>query len=59
MYGQIYEKSLVDLPRNECYAQVLSYLPLKQSNSFRFLRQYYHYYQRYINPAAVKICKHF
>ena len=41
------------------YAQVLSYVLLKQSNSFRFLRQYYHYYQRYINPAAIKIRKHF
>ena len=57
IYCQSYEKNLVDLPHD--YAQVLSYLLLKQSNSFRFLRQYYHYHQRYINPAAIKIRKHF
>ena len=56
IYCQSYENNLVDLPHD--YAQVLTYLLLKQSNSFRFLRQYYHYHQRYINPAATKIGKH-
>ena len=57
IYGQSYKKNLVDLPYD--YPQVLSCLLMKQSNSFRFLRQYYHYYQRYINLAAKKIHKHF
>ena len=37
---------------------VLGYLFPKQSNSVRFLRPCYHYYQRYISPAATKIRKH-
>ena len=57
--ARVTKKNLIGLPRYECYAQVLNYLLLKQSNSFRFLRQYYHYYQRYINPVAIKIRKHF
>ena len=54
-----YEKNLIDLLRYECYVQVLSYLLLKQANFFSFLRPCYHYYQRCINPAAIKIRKHF
>ena len=49
--------SWIELPHD--YAWVLSYLLLKQSNSFRFLSQYYYFYQRYINPAEIKICKYF
>ena len=55
IFGQSYENNLIDFSQD----QVLSHLLLKQSNSFRFLRQYYHYYQRYINLAAIKIHKHF
>ena len=58
IYCHSYKKNLIDLPHEECYAKVLNYLLLKQSNSFRFLRQYHHYYEGYINPAAIKIRKH-
>ena len=57
IYGQSYEKDLIDLPHD--YAQAMSYLLLEQSNSFRLLRKYYHYHKLYISPAAIKIRKYF
>ena len=52
-------KNLIDLTLDECYTQILVYFLLKQVSPFRFMGIYYHYYQHYINPAAIKIHKHF
>ena len=35
------QKNLIDLPRDECYAQIMSNLLVKQSNSFPFVKKYY------------------
>ena len=51
-FDQRNEKNVIDLPRDERYAQILSYLHLQQSNSFYFRRPYCYYYQRHINSAA-------
>lgn len=59
IYGQSYKKDLTDLPSHKFYAEIFSYILLKQSNSFHFLGIYYHYYLRYVNPAAVKLANIF
>ena len=48
VYGQSYERNLSDLPQDEWFALILSYLC-----------QDIYRYHRYINPALIKIHKLF